>query len=350
MERASRKPHRSRAMTTAAISKPKKPLFYQLTSEQFLSDLGLKLSDAQRRVYTYWKTIDPYGNRTIPICTKAIADALGLVQRTVQLALNKLASKKLIKWDKSHGLIAKFDDREGDQVIAKANTGSSKRSGDRERQLELNLGADSGTSKIINIIKKEDLIDQEENLKFQNTENSEISIDGHNENSEMSLEEAIALIRSEIPDELTQEQNDELTQEQNDELNAQSDLEPDIEYDFVPEKPKTTVEVDSFRRRVEDFVLKTLNKTFPTAARRAAYFRSFNTKSWKKWETDYKASLTPRTETANPVLQDPWRMVIGIEGALKCKDFEEAVVRLEALRAIAPELAAQTQERLGIKS
>jgi len=136
VERASRKPHRSREMTT-------KPLFYPLTTDQLIADLSVKLSNAQRCVYAYWRTLDPKAYRIIPICTQAIAKALGLTRRTVQIALNELSKKNLIHWDKQHGLISKFVDRQGEQMIAEANDRSPRRTNDRQQALEVNQSKES---------------------------------------------------------------------------------------------------------------------------------------------------------------------------------------------------------------
>jgi hypothetical protein len=273
--------------------------FYPLTNEHLL-DVNSLLSDAHLRVYMYWKTLDPFENRIIPISTKAIADALGLVTRTVQIALNKLASLKILKWDKSHGLVSKFDDRHGDQGIAMAIKGSPPRSYDRQRQLELNLEASSGTPKIIKIIKIKDQLDQEEILfNFQDTENTEIAIDAE---PEISIEDAIAEIQKAMGD-VESLDEDLLLNNEADELQELEEIlepKPVLQLSTVG-NANVTSDGKSARAAVEDFVLKTLNKTFPSAARRAAYFAKFDAKSWKKWETDCKASL---------VLQAPYQPYI----------------------------------------
>jgi hypothetical protein len=279
-----------------------KAAHYRLTSDEFLH-INSALTNAQLRVYMYWRTLDPFGDRRIEICTKAIAESLGMAQRTVQIALNKLASLNMIIWEKAKSFVRRTGDRLGDLQIVKAITGSSRRSTDRDRQLELSLEAVSESSQSSSSLFNLNQLDQEEIFDFQDNNQNLESIEDNDENSEMSLEEAIALIRSEIPNEPNSDElnSDELNSDEptddeptDDELNAQSDLEPDIEYDFVPEKPKTTVEVECPRRRVEDFVLKTLNKTFPTEARRAAYFSKFDAKSWRKWETDYREATKPQ--------------------------------------------------------
>ena len=348
-----------------------KPLFYHLTTDQLLEDLSLKISDAQRRVYTYWTTIDPKGYRIIPVCTQAIADALKLTRRPVQLALNALTAKKLLRWNKSHGLLMKYDDREGENLIAeakisqlelpleqdrqserriaKANVGSPRRTQDRERGLEVNQGKDSEGHKIINYIKNKDLnIDQEENLNFENSEKSEFSVNANFENPEnleMSVEDIRAVIDRSLSGDPENNElvgnseelenatliNEDTTEDFDDEVGEQIDpddentyAEPEgkIESKIAPEKPKGSAEVESFRRRVEDFVLQTLNKSFPSEERRAAYFRKFDAKSWRKWEADYREATKPqvaykpfvpeKVEVAppdSPVVKEAWAKI-----------------------------------------
>jgi hypothetical protein len=294
---------------------------YRLTNDEFLH-INSTLTNAQLRVYMYWKTLDPFGDRKVEICTKAIAETLGMAQRTVQMALNKLAAMNMIIWQKAKSFVTRSVDHLGDHRIAEAIYRSPERSQDRERQLELNLGADSGSpqssSILFNLFQS---IDQE-NSNFENSENlgnSEFAFKDNSENLEMSIEDIRALIDRSLFDEPEKNEpvenfdeldnatlidedttedpifEDELRDQLDpDDENSQSDLDPKVEPDFVPEKPKTGVEVESFRRRVENFVLQTLNKSFPTEERRAAYFRKFDAKSWKKWEGDYREATKPQ--------------------------------------------------------
>jgi len=296
-----------------------KPLFYPLTTDQLIADLSVKLSNAQRCVYAYWRTLDPKAYRIIPICTQAIAKALGLTRRTVQIALNKLSKKNLIHWDKQHGLISKFVDRQGEQMIAEANDRSPRRTNDRQQPLEVNQSKESEGHKINNINKinkinknadqisedqaiaeiqkamgdEPDQLDEdfddveadqdEDDKSLPETPKAPTENDVHLavlDDDQISEDQAIAEIQKAMGDEPDQLDEDF------------DDVEADQDEDdkSLPETPKAPTEVESFRRRVEDFVLKTLNKNF-NAAQRAAYFSKFDSKSWEKWETAYKASL-----------------------------------------------------------
>lgn len=347
-------------MTTAA--------HYRLTSDEFLN-INSKLSDAQLRVYLYYKTLDPFGDRKVEVCTKAIAEILAIKQRTVQRALNKLCELGLLIWEKAKSVVRRSQDRQSDRRIAQAIVGSPKRSEDRERQLELNLHNDSATSQSSSILFNLDQdLEEQEILNFENSEN--LDSEDNNENLEMTLEEAKAFLQAVLDQPIEDHPTTDAPQNQevatvtnydttNEDLHLSSKTDEPQDFEEIveeetdlqlstPDKASVTDDGKTFRAAVEKFILKTLNKSFDSPARRAAYFAKFKKADWTKWETQYKASLAPTTKTRDVVAEDPWRLVGAIESAMKVKDFDYALYRLEALRAIAPELAEQTQQRLGI--
>jgi Mn-dependent DtxR family transcriptional regulator len=310
-------------MTTAA--------HYRLTSDGFLS-INSQLTNAQLRVYMYYKTLDPFGDRKIEIRTEAIAEILGFTQRTVQLALNKLSSMGMIIWEKSKSFVTRSVDRLDEMKIAKAKSRSSRRSVDRERQLELNLEADSTTSHTSSSLFKLDQLDRDDEILNNEQDEDFGSID---DNNEISVEDAIAEIRKALDD------NPQATADNphDEDLHLSNDYEQPQDFEEILEQ-KTDLQLSTVgnangiadgkpsRAAVEEFVLKTLNKSFPSAARRAAYFAKFDSKSWKKWETDYKASLIP---------QAPYKRYLPEKVEVAAPDF--------ALRAI-----AQIKAKLGVKS
>ncbi|MDX2255559.1 MAG: hypothetical protein NW214_08600 [Pseudanabaenaceae cyanobacterium bins.39] len=260
---------------------------YRLTSDEFLT-INSQLTNAQLRVYLHYKTLDPFGDRRVEICTKAIAETLGMTQRTVQLALNKLSSLGLLIWEKAKSFVRRSVDRLGDLQIAAAKSGSSRRSVDRERQLELCLDAGSEVSQSSSILFNLDH-DQED---LQNSEILETSIEEDGE--EISVEDALAEIRSAIADnpqgdaDYPHDEDLLLNSEDDDSQEFEEILEPETDLQLSTEEAIATGDGRSFRRRVEDFVLKTLGKS---PKNRAAYFAKFSKASWQKWEADYRASL-----------------------------------------------------------
>jgi len=257
---------------------------YRLTSDEFLT-INSKLSDAQLRVYIYYKTLDPFGDRRVEICTKAIAEALGITQRSVQRCLNKLASMGLLVWEKAKSFIMRHGCRQRDTAVVKATSVSSRRQEDRERQLELNLEADSRSSQsslvFINLDqdRDDDFFDSGDVINYVPIKDSIEEI------NEISVEDAIAEIRSAMGDD---DQDLHLSNEDEAEQSIDENQEPETGLQLSNEQPPNKGEGDSFRRAVEDFILKKLGKS---PKNRAAYFASFSKASWQKWEMDYKASL-----------------------------------------------------------
>ncbi len=249
--------------------------------------INSQLTNAQLRVYLHYKTLDPFGDRRIEICTKAIAETLGMARRTVQIALAKLSSMGLIIWEKTKSFIRSL----GDLQIAKAITGSSRRSQDRQQQLELNLEAASETSHTSSNLF---------NINLENFENEEQENSGSIE-EEISVEEAIAEIRKalddnpQVIDDYPHDEDLLLSNETEESQELEEILEPEtgLQLTTVGNANGTSADKPT-RAAVEEFVLKTLNKSFTNAAQRAAYFGKFDSKSWKKWEIQYKASLIPQ--------------------------------------------------------
>lgn len=256
---------------------------YRLTSDEFLT-INSQLTNAQLRVYLHYKTLDPFGDRRVEICTKAIAETLGMAQRTVQLALRKLSSMGLIIWERSKSFIRRSCDRLSDLQIVKAITRSPKRSQDRERQLELNLGAGSESSQSSSVFIN---LDQDHDDDFLNDSGDVIhydSIEDSIDADQISVDEAIA----EVQAALCADEDLHLSNENETEQSIDENQEPETGLQLSKEQPTNKGEGDSFRRAVENFILKKLGKS---PKNRAAYFASFSKASWQKWEMDYKASL-----------------------------------------------------------
>ena len=247
----------------------------RLTHDEFLA-INDQLTEAELRVYLYLRTLDPFGDRKLTIDTSVISEQLGLVRRTVQKCLKSLESKKLIDWEvvvskisthsanvgsPSERRIAKrTQDRLGERRIAKANVGSPRRTQDRQQPLEVNQGNDSTTphpsSSFINLSQS----DQDD--VFLNFENTEAALCAH----------SLTPIAQTTTQEIDDSSPDCINQLAN-----------------MPTDSTTPIDGDLFRRRVEDFVLKSL-KFSPRD--RIAYFSRFTAENWQDWEAKYKATLT----------------------------------------------------------
>lgn len=262
-------------MTTAA--------HYRLTSDEFLA-INSQLTNAQLRVYLHYKTLDPFGDRRVEICTKAIAEALGITQRSVQLALNKLSSMGLLIWEKAKSFVRRNVDRVGEMKFATAKCRSSRRNVDRERQLELNLEAGSESSQSSSVLFNLDQDRDDDFLKGGEDVINDVHLDVLDAD-QISVDEAIAEIQKAMSDD---DQDLDLSNEDETEQSIDENQEPETDLQLSNEQPTNKGEGDSFRRAVENFILKKLGKS---PKNRAAYFASFSKASWQKWEMDYKASL-----------------------------------------------------------
>lgn len=259
----------------------------RLTHDEFLA-INDQLTEAELRVYLYLRTLDPFGDRKLTIDTSVISEQLGLVRRTVQKCLKSLESKKLIDWEvvvskisthsanvgsPSERRIAKrTQDRLGERRIAKANVGSPRRTQDRQQPLEVNQGNDSTTphpsSSFINLSQS----DQDD--VFLNFENTEAALCAH----------SLTPIAQTTTQEIDDSSPDCINQLAN-----------------MPTDSTTPIDGDLFRRRVEDFVLKSL-KFSPRD--RIAYFSRFTAENWQDWEAKYKATLTQPSSMYKPFVPE----------------------------------------------
>lgn len=115
----------------------KKPVFYKLDNKEWLS-VAKKLTHSELLVLYHLRTLEPFGERSTSSTTKAVAEAVGISQRSVQRALIKLAAIKLIdlrfqKFDFS--LRTKFtddDEQEEDTEEATAVSFSDNRVANQE--------------------------------------------------------------------------------------------------------------------------------------------------------------------------------------------------------------------------
>jgi len=72
----------------------KTAIFYQLTTDEFLRVNGL-LKDSELRVWLYFSTILPFSDSEAEFKTADVAQLLGVTQRTVQRAVNRLIQLEL---------------------------------------------------------------------------------------------------------------------------------------------------------------------------------------------------------------------------------------------------------------
>jgi hypothetical protein len=146
---------------------------------------------------------------------------------------------------------------------------SPKRSECREQSLELNHSNQSETSLTSSTF-----------YKLSHPENDDFSDFSDSENSEkLQGLTAIAQIAIQVSKPDTEIESLETSEA----LNKKR----------LPDISEIAIEGDSFRRRVEDFILKEM-KFSPRD--RTAYFSKFTAQHWNDWESKYKAQLSPSPE------------------------------------------------------
>lgn len=294
----------------------------RLTHDEFLA-LNAQLTEAELRVYLYLRTLDPFGDRKITIDTSVIAEQLGLVRRTVQKCLKSLSSKKLIDWEvvisristrsanlgsPSESRFAKrTQDRFSESRIVSANLGSFQRTQDRQQPLEVSQGEDSTIS--------------------------------HPSSSSFNLSQSD---RSDDFENLAEPELADLAKHQNHGLR----LDQEDRYTNTPEKETRAIEGDPSRRKLEDFILRSL-QSYPRD--RAAYFARFTAADWQKWEIKFKPPNSPPIRQRDPVAEDPYRTELAIASMARCRDFDSVRDRLSYLQSNNPDLAQQLREKyLGV--
>lgn len=205
----------------------------------------------------------------------------------------------------------------------------------------------SETSQIYSDLYRSDQID-DDFLNFDeevnNTKNSDFeNIESSEKNQIDKFEDSQELI-----------QKDELTQE--DEV-----VEPDkaINETKTPEETKEATEGDLFRRSVDKFILKNC----PNVRNRAAYLKSISIEDRRNWEQSYRDSLSPSSQNASvkishqqthkprdPVAEDPYRLAVAIDSAMRFKDIDAAIARLEVLRGIDADKADELAIKYGLQN
>jgi len=129
-----------------------------------------------------------------------------------------------------------------------------------------------------------------------------------------------------------------------DEVVENCDLKPveETEGTKSPKKAISPIAVDSPRRALEDFILKSL-QVCPSD--RYAYFARFKPEDWEKWEGKFKPKVSPQINKRDLVSEDPYRLELAIASMVRCKDFDAAKDRLSLVEKTNPILAKQLREK-----
>jgi len=247
--------------------------FYTLRPEIVESIAKHGLSKAESKLFFHLLQLDPFGDRPIKIKVAEILLATGIGKTAYHQAIAKFEVLGWFDFKHTDVYITNLSCvRKSEKAVQKsvktekrfAKTDS--RFGKTEsRDLETAQGAEQ-------IFPHTDLIqihnDPDRSDDFLNFENA------NSENLEVSEEAAIATLQTNL------------------DRDEKCDLKADEQVDHTntPETTIKPIDGDPFRRRVEDFILKSLQVS---PSNRTAYFSRFTKADFEKWEAKFKPPVSP---------------------------------------------------------
>ncbi|MCA6580466.1 MAG: hypothetical protein IM537_18765 [Pseudanabaena sp. M57BS1SP1A06MG] len=281
--------------------------FYTLRPEVVKSIAKHGMSKAESKLFCYLLQLDPFGDRPIKLKVAEILLATGIGKTAYHQAIAKF---EVLGW---------FDFKHTDVYISnlscvRKSEKANRKFGKTEKQSAKTDSQSAKTdSRDSEMAQGEEPIPPHTDLinSHNDPDRSEEFFDFENEDEEISEEEAIAILQANLDSE-----NEDLNLDEGDECAK------------TPEEEVSAIEGDLSRRRVEDFILKSL-KVSPRD--RTAYFSKFTTADWQKWEAKMKSPKSPPIPTRDLVAEDPHRLEIAIASMAKCRDFEAIENRLASL-------------------
>lgn len=305
--------------------------FYQITPEIAQALRKANLTASEWKIWSYLIEIDPWGDRYEKVETLAVMSACGVSKATFYRAIAKFQEAKIFDFQDNgfnirnlHGIHSRNSAKSVSKMRQTSPISESQFCGttlkiakpvSKLRQLSQNcenqsskvaLSKDSGTPQIYS----EDPEDPDRSEDFANAEN-------------------LGLAKQTLTN-LARPQNCDLRLDREDELTN------------THEEVVTAINGDSCRRKLEDFILRSLQVS---PQNRAAYFARFKPEDWQKWEIRFKPSSSPPVAYRDPVAEDPWRIENAIASMVKCRDFDSVRDRLSYLQSTNPDLAKKLREK-----
>lgn len=262
--------------------------FYPLTHDEWLKALK-ELSPSEKDVLYYIRTLDPYSKGT-KINASAIALEIGVNRSTVSRALKTLADKDYIDLE----ILTANVTIKGNGMLRRRNTVASAQQNDVAQRSQM-LHEHTACCIPAQLVAATQH-DTPESGSQQGTVFSKISLDLL-EGSRSDRSDEIVFFEnanSEISQDAIASEDLDLDDARKCDLNR---VDP-IDLTNTPEQPINQGEGDPFRRRVEDFILKSLQIS---PRDRTAYFSRFTAADWEKWE----ARMSPPSSPPPPPLFVP---------------------------------------------
>jgi predicted transcriptional regulator len=265
--------------------------FYQLEADEWLFACN-ELKPAELKVLYRLRTLDPFGKHPLKFKVTELAKELNLNKGTVSRAVQVLSEKGYISLEiveaiatlttKGRGLsvdnaVVSTQQTQIRKVVCTQHERSLHNMSDRYTTSMIatqhdDLQTQSGLRTDLSYISldQKDYLDQDQEDDFSNFSDSE--------NTEGNLQglTAIAQIAIQVSKPDTEIEPVETSEASNKKR--------------LPDISEIAIEGDSFRRRVEDFILKEM-KFSPRD--RTAYFSKFTAQHWQDWESKYKAQFSP---------------------------------------------------------
>lgn len=266
--------------------------FYPVTPSAAQKLRKANLTASEWKIWSYLVEVDPWGDRYHEVETMSLLSACEVSKATYYRAIAKFQEEKIfdfqdkgfnvrnlngIKKIKDEKVVSKMripDSQNCENSLKNEKTVAEMRQLSQDCENQVSKVAPSKESKSPQISSDQlDQIDRSIDRDFVNFENSEKS-------------------------ELTQVAN--LLTDKTDKIDDPSPV-SNHELANIPTDSTDPINGDSFRRRVEDFVLKSRN----FAPRdRIAYFSRFSTDNWHEWEAKYKATLTQPSSMYKPFVPE----------------------------------------------
>ena len=271
--------------------------FYPLVASTAQKLRNAKLTASEWTIWSYLVEIDPWGNRYHEVETLEVMEKCKVSKATYYRAIAKFQDNEIFD----------FQDK-GFNVRNLQGTYSLKNEKTVSEMRQLSQKTESQNCE--NSLKNEKTVSKMRQLS-QNCENhgSKVAPSKDSEAPKISLDLKDQLDRSDQDDFLNFENANAALRAAGSTPIAQTtpqqidDSSPDCIDGLanMPTDSTTPINGDLFRRRVEDFVLKSM-KFSPRD--RTAYFSRFTPENWQDWEAKYKATLTQPSSMYKPFVPE----------------------------------------------
>jgi hypothetical protein len=330
--------------------------FYTVRSEIINYILQNGVSKTESKLLAYLIKLDPFGDRPVKIKVAEVCLEIGIGRTAYRAARKLFESLGWFEFTDTEIIVRNLTCKQS-KAPSRQSKAPSRQSEIPSRQseipsnqnLKVSQSKDSEASQISSDLFRsdpdqidDDFLNFEQDL--QDIKNSDFeNIDSSEQNQIDKFEDHQELIQK---DELTEENKVVETEKEIDEINT-------------PAKAKETIEGDSFRRAVDDFILKNSENV----RNPVAYLKSIPIEHRRDWEKRYKDSIAPSAQNVStknsyqqshkprdPVAEDPHKLAMAIDSAMRCRDIDAAIARLEVLRGIDAAKARDLAIKHGLQS